>query len=117
MRPKEEPGASDRDISDLLDRVSYKLEAKVLEPHPTPHPVWVYGHGQAGHSSNLCYTGAGRRKLSVIGAMTSEELPPCQGDWGKGCCFPIDDRIYWSLSGPGLEKLLAGGWANHTGSY
>ena len=51
MRLKKELGVCNRDISNLLDRKYYKSEAKVLEQHPT-----VYGQGQAGQSSNFCYS-------------------------------------------------------------
>ena len=74
-RPKKKPGVSGRDISDLLDRDSYKSEAKVLEQHPT-----IYGQRQAGQSSNLRCTG--EEEATVIGGMTSEGLLCCQGTAG-----------------------------------
>ena len=50
-RLKKEPGVSDRDITNLLDRESYKSEAKTQEWHPT-----LYGGWQTGLHSILCYS-------------------------------------------------------------
>lgn len=38
LRAKKEPGDSDRDVSGLLDRVSYTSET--MGPGATPHRVW-----------------------------------------------------------------------------
>lgn len=49
MRPKKEPGVNDRDTICLLDRDSYKSEAKVLEQYPTMYGQWQVGQGISLH--------------------------------------------------------------------
>ena len=95
LRPKKEPRVSDRDINNLLDRESSKSAANILELHPI-----MCGRLQAGHSSNLRYTGE-EEAISYRGH-DIRRLRGCKGNcWSrspttlwvsnccKGCCFQL----------------------------
>ena len=60
MRPKKESGVSDRGISDLLVRESYKSEARVLDRHPTECGCWLLAGSTQQQRSKLGDPGEGK---------------------------------------------------------